>query len=109
LQQQEALLKDANNGPLTIRSLAKTFRRRHKESRAVGSPALPLRLFFVSAMEAVAFFHGSQLGNELPLEHVRTFYLEERFPDVVLENPKTRTVVGLTADAAKLLFHAYVM
>lgn len=58
--------------------------------------------------EAVAFFHASQLGKELPLEHVRTFYLEERLPDVVLNNTKTRTVAGLAADAAKLLFYAYI-
>ncbi|KUJ14009.1 Cloroperoxidase, partial [Mollisia scopiformis] len=105
----EALLKDANNGPLTLKSLAKTFRRRHKESREVGSPRLPLHLWFVSVAEAVAFFHGSQLGKELPLDHVRTFYLEERFPDAVLENKKSRTVPGLGLDALELLFYAYIM
>lgn len=109
MKQQESMLKDADNGPITLKSLAKTFRRRHKESRELGSPALSVRLWFVHVTEAVAFFHGSQVGDEVPLEHVRTFYLEERFPDLVLDNTTTRTLVSLVTCAAKLVFYAYIL
>ncbi len=101
----EAMLKDADGGPFTLKSLAKTYRRREKESKVAGSPPLPLNLKFVILMETVAFFHGSQLGDQLPLEHVRAFYLEERFSDVVLQNKSTRTMAGLLRDAATVLFY----
>ncbi|CZR58818.1 uncharacterized protein PAC_08710 [Phialocephala subalpina] len=100
----EALLKDAEGGPLTIKSLAKTFRRRHQESRAAGSPPMSIRLWFIHLGEAVALFHAAQGGNELPLDVVRTFYLEERFPEMILKNKNTRTMLGLTRDVVALWF-----
>jgi len=40
----QAMIDDADGGPVTLRSLAKTFIRRDKESRASGAPRLPLNL-----------------------------------------------------------------
>lgn len=38
------MLDDANGGPVTVSSLARTYVRRNKESRDAGAPALPWNL-----------------------------------------------------------------
>ncbi|THY97343.1 Cloroperoxidase [Aureobasidium pullulans] len=76
-----AMLDDAGNGPITISSLAKTYIRRNKESRA-----------------------AAKMGGKLDREVLRAFYEEERFPEVILENGEERTLVGLVGFAVALLF-----
>jgi hypothetical protein len=49
----EALIQDADGGDVTLRTLAKTFIRRNKESRAAGAPRLGLKLWFISVLQAV--------------------------------------------------------
>ncbi|KAF2728159.1 Cloroperoxidase [Polyplosphaeria fusca] len=98
----QALLDDAKGGPITIRTLAKTYVRRKKESKAAGSPRLPLKLWAVNLIQTVSFFHTAKV-QPLTKETMTTFYTEERFPDEIVKNTETRTLVGLIWDTAVLL------
>jgi hypothetical protein len=49
----EAMIQDADGGDVTLRTLAKTFIRRNKESRAAGAPRLGLKLWFIAVLQAV--------------------------------------------------------
>jgi hypothetical protein len=101
----DALLADAGGGPVTIRSLAKTYVRRGKESRAAGSPRLPVGLWFVNVLQTVSLLNTARTGKSLSRELMTTFYTEERFPDVVLENEEGRTLLGLVGRAVVLLWY----
>ena len=95
----QAMIDDADGGPVTLRSLAKTFIRRDKESRAAGAPRLPLNLWFVRVLQAVSLTNTAQTGGILTKEVLEAVFAEERFPDVILNNPKPRTVFGLLGNA----------
>jgi hypothetical protein len=101
----DALLADAGGGDVTVKSLAKTYARRKKESRAAGSPRLPLKLWFVNVLQTVSLLNTAQTGGKLSRELMTTFYTEERFPDIILENEKTRTLLGLVGHGVVLLWH----
>ena len=99
-----AMLDDARNGPITISSLAKTYIRRNRESRAAGAPALPWNLWVVNLLQSVSSMNTAKMGRKLDREVLRVFYEEERFPGVILENGEERTLVGLVGYAVALLF-----
>jgi len=101
----QALLDDAGDGPVTVKTLAKTYIRRNKESKASGAPGLPISLWFVNLLQTVSFMNTAQTGGKLSREIMTTFYVEERFPDVILKNEKTRTLHGLIRTALALLYH----
>ncbi|KAJ6081415.1 hypothetical protein N7499_006289, partial [Penicillium canescens] len=101
----QALLDDAEGGPVTIKSLAKTYVRRHNESTEAGSPRLPIGLWFVNLLQTVSFLNTAQVGGTLSRETMTIFYTEERFPDEILKNEKTRTLFGLVGGALALLFY----
>jgi hypothetical protein len=105
----QAMLDDANGGPVTRRSLAKTFIRRDKESRAAGAPKLPLNLWFVRMLQAVGVMNTAQLGGliggPLTKEVLEAVFAEERFPDVILNNPKPRTVLTLLGNALGMMWY----
>ncbi|KAH0042351.1 Cloroperoxidase, partial [Aureobasidium melanogenum] len=98
------MLDDANGGPVTISSLARTYLRRNKESRDAGAPALPWNLWFVNLLQSVSLMNTAKMGGELSREVMTTFYEEERFPEEILENRETRTLIGLVGYAMSLLF-----
>jgi hypothetical protein len=104
-QMFQAFLDDADGGPVTLKTLAKTFSRRNKESKASGAPGLPLNLWFVNLVQTVSLMNTAQTGGKLSKELLTTFYTEERFPEEILANPKTRTLTGLIGNAIALLFH----
>lgn len=91
---------------MTIKSLAKTYNRRKRESRAAGSPKLPLNLWFVNLLQTVSLLNTAQVGSGLDRDLLIEFYTEEKIPDVILENPKTRTMFGLVTKALSLLFYS---
>jgi hypothetical protein len=99
-----AMLEDAKGGPVTIPSLARTYRRRNKESRAAGAPALPWNLWFVNLLQSVSLMNTAGTRGKLSRGTMSTFYEEERFPDEVLESREKRTLVGLVGYAMALLF-----
>ncbi|KAH7346634.1 Chloroperoxidase [Rhexocercosporidium sp. MPI-PUGE-AT-0058] len=101
----EAFLADAGGGPVTIKTLAKTYNRRKKESRAAGSPRLPLNLWFVNLLQTVSLLNTAQTGDALQKDLLVEFYTEERIPEIILQNQKTRTLFGLVSKALSLLFH----
>ena len=99
----QAMIDDADGGPVTLRSLAKTFIRRDKESRAAGAPRLPLNLWFVRVLQAVGVMNTAQTGGILTKEVLGAVFSEERFPDVILDNPKPRTVFTLLGNALGMM------
>ncbi|KIX94722.1 uncharacterized protein Z520_09412 [Fonsecaea multimorphosa CBS 102226] len=95
----QAMIDDADGGPVTLRSLAKTFIRRDKESRAAGAPKLPLNLWFVRVLQSVGVMNTAQTGGILTKEVLHAVFAEERFPEIILENPTPRTVLTLLGNA----------
>jgi len=90
----QALLDDAEGGPVSTPTLAKTYVRRKKECKRSGAPRLSLHLWGVNLIQTVSFYHTSAMST-LSKETMTTFYEEERFPDEILKNPKKRTLIGL--------------
>jgi len=97
----QALLDDAEGGPITIKTLAKTYVRRKKECKDSGAPSLSLSLWGVNLIQTVSFYNTAAM-NPLTKETMTTFYVEERFPDAIIQNPKKRTLFGLVWDAVIL-------
>ncbi|KAF3938709.1 Chloroperoxidase [Dactylella cylindrospora] len=104
----QGILDDAEGGDVTLRTLAKTFVRRNKESKKEGAPGLGLGLWFVSVLQAVGVMNTAQTGGKMTEEVIRAVYEEERFPAVILENPKKRTVFTLLGNAIGMLFWVIV-
>lgn len=100
-----ALLEhDAKGGPVTVDTLARSYLRRKKECKQAGAPSLPLNLWFVNILQTVSFLYTAQIpGRILPCEVVKTFYEEERLPDVIVTNEGRRTLPGLVGTALSLL------
>jgi hypothetical protein len=99
------MLNDADGGPVTLRTLAKTFIRRRKESRAAGAPRMSISLWFVSVLQAVGVMNTAQTGGVLTKELLEAVFAEERFPDVILNNPKPRTVFTLLGNALGMMWY----
>jgi hypothetical protein len=98
----QALLDDAEGGPVTIKTLAKTYVRRKKEEKASGAPGLSLSLWGVNLIQTVSFLHTAAIP--LSKEIMTIFYTQERFPEEILKNPKRRTLLGLVWDTVLLFF-----
>ncbi|KAK3368589.1 Chloroperoxidase [Podospora didyma] len=103
----EAMLADAGDGPTTVKTLAKTYRRREKEEKESGAPRLPINLYFVSLVQAVSFLHTAEVGGRMGKEVLSEFYAEERFPEVVLKNDKTRKLAGLVGMTVQLAWYLW--
>lgn len=103
-----ALLDDAGGGPVTVKTLAKTYRRRATEHKQSARESLPLRVWFVNLAQSVSFFNVAQTGGGLSREVMDMFYVEERFPEEVLDNKRPRTLLGLVGNMVKLLFYIYI-
>ena len=86
-----------------MESLAKTFIRRDRESRASGGSRLPLNLWFVRVLQAVGVMNTAQTGGVLTREVLEAVFAEERFPDVILNNPKPRTIFTLLGNALGMM------
>lgn len=99
----EDMIRDADGGSVTLKSLASTFIRRGKESRAAGAPRLPLNLWFVRVLQYVGLMNTAQTGGVLTREVLEAVFAEERFPDVILNNPKPRTVFTLLGNALGMM------
>lgn len=84
----KAYLQDANGGPITPFSLAKSRVRRDREHKAAGGAPLNFRLWVTKWAETTAARHA--FGPEISVKDITTFYTEERFPDGYLESaPKS--------------------
>ncbi|KAI9167867.1 ABC multidrug transporter B [Paramyrothecium foliicola] len=73
----EAMIDDAAGGPVTLKTLAKSYTRRKEEHKASGGQSLGLRLWFVHLLITVGYVNTEATGHPSP-EQVRTFYTEER-------------------------------
>jgi cytochrome bd-type quinol oxidase subunit 1 len=101
----QALFDDAGGGPVTVKTLAKSYNRRKRERKADGGVALPWNLWLVNIVQTVSFLNTADTGGKLSHEVMKTFYEEERIPDVILNNHKTRTLTGLMIYAFTLMFY----
>jgi hypothetical protein len=101
-----AFLADAGPGeePVTIKSLAKTYARRKKESKKEGGK-LGLGLWFVNVLQTVSLMNTAGKGGKLERPLLRTFYEEERIEVRVLEDETERTLLGLVGKGVVLLWH----
>ena len=104
----QAMIDDADGGDVTLRTLAKTFIRRDKESRAAGAPKLPLNLWFVRVLQSVGVMNTAQTGGVLTKEVLHAVFAEERFPDVIINNPKPRTIFTLLGNALGIMWYIIV-
>ncbi|KAF8848933.1 Cloroperoxidase [Acephala macrosclerotiorum] len=98
------MIDDARGQPVTLRSLARTFKRRDIESRAAGAPKLPLNLWFVRVLQSVGVMNTAQTGGVLTKEVLEAVFAEERFPAVILDNPKKRTIFTLLGNALGMMW-----
>jgi len=98
------MIDDADGGPITLKTMAKTYIRRKKEHKESGGQSLGLRLWFVNALITVGYINAETTGHP-SVEQMRTFYTEERLEDYVLGNPLQRTLHGLVWKAVVLLWH----
>jgi hypothetical protein len=53
------MLDDAKGGPVTLKTLAKTYIRRKKEHKETGGPPLGLHLWFVNLL--ITVLHGGEI------------------------------------------------
>src|SRR5262245_50978774 len=98
------MIADAEGGPVTLKTMAKTYNRRKKEHKETDGPPLGLQMWFVNLLITVGFINTEATGHPSG-EQMRQFYTEERFDDYILENPEQRTLFGLVSKAMILLWH----
>lgn len=109
----QAMLEDAEGGPVTVKTLATSYNRRRRERQADGGAPIPLNLWFVNIVQTVSFLNtaadatGDDGGGEAELSSdvLKLFYEEERISDVILDNHQTRTLSSLLWNASKLMFY----
>lgn len=101
----QAMFDDASGGSITVKTLAKSYNRRKRERKTDGGVALPWNLWFVNIVQTVSFLNTADTGGKLSHDVMKTFYEEERIPDVILNNHKTRTLTGLLIYAFTLMFY----
>jgi len=99
------MLDDAEGGPITLKTMAKTHNRRKKEHEQSGGQPLGLRLWLVDMLITVGFINSEATGHPSP-ENVAQFYNEERLQDYILQNPTQRTLRGLVSKAVILWWHS---
>ncbi|KAH8888020.1 Cloroperoxidase [Thozetella sp. PMI_491] len=103
-QMLQAMLDDAEGGPLTLKTLSKSYIRRKKEHQATGGQPLGLHMWFVNLLITVGFINSEATGHPSP-QQVKTFYVEERLEEYILENPVQRSLHGLVWKSMVLLWH----
>lgn len=101
------MINDAHGEDVTLKSLARTFIRRGKESRASGAPRLSINLWFVRMLQAVGVMNTAMgaVGGKLTPEVLEAVFSEERFPDVILNNQKPRTIFTLLGNALGMMWY----
>lgn len=102
----QAMFDDARGGPVTVKTLARSYNRRKRERKADGGVALPWNLWFVNIVQTISFLNTADTGGKLTQDVMKTFYEEEKIPDVIMDNHRARTLTGLLIFAFKLMFYA---
>jgi hypothetical protein len=101
----QAIFDDAHGGPVSLKSLAVSFKRRSKESRAAGAPRLGIKMWFVKLLNLAGAVNTTVVNGDIPKEVAEALFVEERWHPVVLENKKMRSVLTLGWNAVKLAGH----
>lgn len=100
------MLDDADGGPVTLATLARTYTRRNREHRASGGASLGLVMAFKDLLVKAGYINTETTGRPTQAQ-VRRFWTDERFEDYLLDNPQPRTLRGLVWKATVLWFHAH--
>lgn len=106
----DAMLADAGpeGADLTLKSLARSRRRRDAETKAAGrGKDMPFKLWMNKWAETVAFWHAANATKEgrLGRDVATVFYTEERWPKEILDDKRKRTMLGLLRDTGLLLYY----
>lgn len=102
----EAMINDADGGPMTLQTVAKTYNRRLREHKASGGQPLGLIMGLKALFVKAGYLNIEATGHPTP-EQVRLFWTEERFEDYVLDNPEPRTLRGIIWKGMVIWFHAH--
>ncbi|KAK7985612.1 Cloroperoxidase [Apiospora saccharicola] len=102
----EAMIDDAQGGPVTLKTLATTYKRRNREHKASGGEPLGVTMTFKDLLIKVGYINTETTGHPTPAQ-VRRFWTDERFEDYLLDNPEPRTLRGLVWKAAVLWWHVH--
>ncbi|KAK8000593.1 Cloroperoxidase [Apiospora arundinis] len=102
----DAMIDDAAGGPLTLKTLAKTYNRRNKEHKASGGTSLSPIMSFKDLLVKAGYINTEGTGHP-SLAQVRRFWTDERFEDYLLDNHTPRTLRGLVWKAATIWWHAH--
>lgn len=90
-------MADAEGGPITATSLARTRARRDAEAKQlVGAESLSLRLWFTTWSQTCILLQI--FGDEIPVEDISLLYEEERLPEWWLQDPGRPTFLGLLSN-----------
>lgn len=107
----QLFLADAQKETITVKSLARTHRRRKKQRRATGSPKPPLKDRVASLVQAVSVLHAAGvggIGGKLPVEVMAVLEAEERLLEAVYRNKRKRTLMGFALKAVTLWFYILI-
>lgn len=103
-----AFLVDAQGGPITKESLARTRARRDKEEKSgVGLFGLGLRLWVTTWSQTCILLQT--FGHSISVEDITQFYTEEKLPDWWLKGHPQMTFLGLLGDISAVFWrHLFV-
>ena len=103
-----AFLADAQGGPITKESLARTRVRRDKEEKQViGISGLGLRLWVTMWSQTCILLQT--FGSSISVKDITEFYVEERFPEWWLKGHPQMTFLGLLGDVSAVFWrHLFV-
>jgi hypothetical protein len=62
----------------------------------------------VRVLQAVGVTNTAQTGGTLTKEVLEAVFAEERFPDIILNNPKPRTVFTLLGNALGMMWYVVI-
>jgi hypothetical protein len=106
-----SLLTDANGEAITVKSLARSHRRRKKQRKTARSPRPPLKQRITSLLQAVSVLHAAGvggIGGKLPMEIMAVLEAEERLLEAVFWNKRKRTLMGFVLKAITLWFYILI-
>jgi len=102
-----AFLADAEGGPITKESLARTRARRDKEEKEARVPGLGLRLWVTTWSQTCILLQT--FGESISVKDITQFYVEERLPEWWLKGHPQMTFPGLLSDIGAVFWrHLFV-
>ena len=104
----KAFLADADGGPITPTSIARTRARRDAEGKqVVGAQSLGLRLWLTTWSQTCILLQI--FGKKIAVEDISMLYQEEKLPDWWTQDPGSPTFLSLLDDIVNVFWkHLFV-